>query len=234
MAQRGLADARRSNETQDRSFDPPHALLHGEVLKNAFLDLLEAVVIFLEHCLRFLQALEDLAALLPGHLDQPVDVVAYDGGFGRHRRHEFKFVELRGGLGLDLFGHAGFLNLDLKIGKLVRYVVHFAELFLNGLHLLIQVILALAPFHLLLDATANAPFDLQYVDFAINNAENVLQPGFDVLHFENFLLLRELKRHMRGDGIGQAARFVDTAERRQHLRRNFLVEFHILLKQRDD
>ena len=38
--------------------------------------------------------------------------------------------------------------------------IDIAKLFLNGLHLLIQVVLALAALHLLLHATANTLLDL--------------------------------------------------------------------------
>ena len=52
LAERRLADARRSDEAQDRALELLHALLHREVLEDALLDLLEPVVIFLEHASR--------------------------------------------------------------------------------------------------------------------------------------------------------------------------------------
>jgi hypothetical protein len=51
LAERSLADARRADEAQDRRLDLVDALLHREVLEDAFLDLLEAVVILVEHLL---------------------------------------------------------------------------------------------------------------------------------------------------------------------------------------
>ncbi len=85
LPERGLADARWSDETQDRALQALHALLHGEVLQDAFLDLLEAVVILLEHLFGAVQVTQNLAALLPRRFQEPVDVVAHDCRLGRHR-----------------------------------------------------------------------------------------------------------------------------------------------------
>ncbi len=49
LAERGLADARRSDQAQDRALHLLHALLHGEIFDDAFLDLLQAEVIGVEH-----------------------------------------------------------------------------------------------------------------------------------------------------------------------------------------
>ena len=117
-----------------------------------------------------------LRALAPGHLDEPVDVVANDGRFRRHRRHQLQLVELRRRLLLRVLRHAGGFDALLELRELVRRVLHLAELFLNGLHLLIQVVLALALLHLLLDAAADALLDPQHVDLAVDEAEHVLEP----------------------------------------------------------
>jgi hypothetical protein len=51
LAERGLADAGRADQAQDRRLQLVDALLHGEVLEDAFLDLLQAVVVLVEHLL---------------------------------------------------------------------------------------------------------------------------------------------------------------------------------------
>ena len=94
LAERGLADARRTDEAQDGALDLVDALLDGQVLDDAFLDLLQPKVVFVQHLLGARDVLEDLGAFLPRHLHQPVDVVAHDGGFRRHRRHHLELVEL--------------------------------------------------------------------------------------------------------------------------------------------
>jgi hypothetical protein len=84
----------RADETQDRTLEFFHALLHGEILEDAFLDLLQAVMICLEHVLGAFQILDYFALFLPRCLQQPIDVVAHHGGFRRHRRHELELVQL--------------------------------------------------------------------------------------------------------------------------------------------
>ena len=51
LAERGLADAGRADEAEDRALHLLHALLHGEVLEDALLDLLEPVMVGVEHLL---------------------------------------------------------------------------------------------------------------------------------------------------------------------------------------
>ena len=49
LAERGLADAGRADEAQDRPLHVALELAHGEVLDDALLDLVEVVVILVEH-----------------------------------------------------------------------------------------------------------------------------------------------------------------------------------------
>ena len=233
LAERGLADARRADQAQDRALELLHALLHGEVLDDALLHLLQPVVIFVEHFLGDGDVGVHLAPLLPRALHQPVDVVAHHGRFGRHRRHQLELVELARGLVARFLRHAGLLDALLQLRDLVRRVLDLAQLLLDGLHLLVQVVLALALLHLLLDAAADALLDLQHVHLAFDQREHVLQALAHVLDLQNFLLLGELQRHVRGDGVGEPARLLDAGERGQHLRRHLLVELHVLLELRD-
>ena len=94
LAKRCLTHARRADETQDRATQFFHTLLNCKVFQDPFLDLLEPVMIRLEHVVRFLQLLNHFRAFLPRDLDDPVDVVTHDSRFSRHRRHQFEFVQL--------------------------------------------------------------------------------------------------------------------------------------------
>ena len=61
-----------------------------------------------------------------------------------------------------------------------------------------------------LDATADALLDLKNVDFTFEHTQQVLEPLARFAHLEDLLLLFELERQMRGDGVGEAAAIVDT------------------------
>ena len=75
------------------------------------------------------------------------------------------------------FDMPAFSILIFEVGQVHWRVFHFAEFFLNSLHLLIQVVLALALLHLLLNAATNAFLDLQYVDLALDDAETPARGG---------------------------------------------------------
>jgi hypothetical protein len=64
----------------------------------------------------------------------------------------------------------------------------------------------------LLDAAADAFFNLQHVDFALDDAEDLLETDTDVADFQDPLLLRQLERQVRGNGIGEPASLIDTGQ----------------------
>ena len=109
--------------------------------------------------------------------------------------------------------HAGLGNLRGQFVKLVRGVLHFPELFLDGLHLLVQIVFALALFHLGLDPTADALFHPQQVDLGLHQLDQVFQPRLDVDQLQHPLFFLDLYRHMGRDGIGQAAGVIYARER---------------------
>ena len=224
----------RADQAQDRALQPLHALRDGQVLDDAFLDLLEAVVVLVEDLLRGRDVVVHLGALLPRHLDQPVDVVAHDRRLRGHRRHQLQLVQLGGRLLARLFRHAGLGDPLLQIAELVGGVLEVAELLLDRLHLLVEVVLALALLHLRLHAAADLLLDLQHLHLALDQGHHLLEARAHVLRLQDLLLLGELERHVRGDGVGEAPRLLDAGERSQDLGRHLLVELHVLLEVRHD
>jgi hypothetical protein len=72
--------------------------------------------------------------------------------------------------------------------------------------------------------------DVEDVDFALDLPVQVVEARLDVGQVEDDLLVVELERQVRGDGVGQAARIVDARDRGQDLGRNLLVELHVLVE----
>jgi hypothetical protein len=68
-------------------------------------------------------------------------------------------------------GELGLLDALFELASLVAAVLAVAELLLDRLHLLVQVVLALRLLHLALDARADALLDLQDRDLAFHEAE---------------------------------------------------------------
>ena len=117
-AQRGLADARRPDEAENRALRILHQLPHGEKFKNAFLDFLQAVVVRVQDLLRVLDGANLLRSLLPRHCQQPVEIVARDGRLGRHRRHRLELFQLLHRLLKHILRHAGGFDLLLQLVEL--------------------------------------------------------------------------------------------------------------------
>src|SRR5262249_41508499 len=111
-----------------------------------------------------------------------------------------------------LFGHACSVDALLEVVRFVRYFVEIAEFLLDRLHLLVEVVLALALLHLLLDAPANTLLDLEEVDLRAHQREYPLDPRLDVDGFEDALTISDLEGHLRGDRVDEPPRFVDAGE----------------------
>ena len=226
FAERRLADAGRTDQTQYRSGQLVGALLHREVFDNALLDLLEAVVIRFENLLGEREILLHLGLLVPWNRQQPIEIVAHDGGFSRHRRHLPQLLEFVLRLLPRFLRKLGALDLLFDLGKLVL-AVFVAQLLLDRLHLLVEVVLALGLLHLALDARADALLDLQDRDFAFHQAEHLLQPLGNDRRFQDQLLVGNLDRKVRSDSVRKLGVIVDLLDHANDFRRHLLVELHI-------
>ncbi len=132
-----------------------------------------------------------------------------------------------------LLRELGALDLVLDLGELVLAFL-VAELLLDRLHLLVEVVLALRLLHLALDARADALLDLQDRDFALHQAEHLLQPLGDGRRLQDHLLVGNLDGEMRGHGVGELGVVLDLLDDADHLGRHLLVELHIVLELVDD
>ncbi len=190
-------------------------------------------MVVIEDLLGMDEILLDLRLLAPRDRQQPVEVVAHHRRFRRHRRHLAQLLELVGGLVAGLLRELGLLDLVLDLGELVAAFL-VAELLLDRLHLLVEVVLALGLLHLALDPRADALLDLQDRDFAVHQAQHMLEPPGDGGRLQDRLLVRDLDREMGGDGIGELGVVVDLVNDAHDLRRNLLVELDVILELGDD
>ena len=156
LAERGLAHARRPDETEDRALHLFLELAHGEVFEDAFLHLFEVVVVLFEDLMRGLEVEVVLGRLAPGKFRQPFDIGPGHGRFGRVRMHAFEPAELLLGLFARLLRHLGLLDLFAKFAHVLGAVVGLAEFALDRLELLAQEVFALR----LVDLAAHIGLDL--------------------------------------------------------------------------
>ena len=233
LAQRGFTHPWRPYQAQDWAFDFIHTALYREVLKNAVFHTFQAVVVGIQDLLGLTQVFFDLAAGIPRNLHHPLNVAAYNSRFRRHRRHHFQLLQLSFSFLFRLFRHLRRVDLTLQRFVFIRRIVHLAELFLNGFHLLVQIVLTLRFFHLLFDAVANALLNLEQIDLRLHHRHQVFQTFVNVGHFQHGLFVSQLQRHMRSDGIRQTCRIVDAVQRRQHFRWDFLIQLDVAFELAD-
>ena len=126
LRERRLADAGRPDEAEHRALELLRQRLHGEVLEDALLDLLQAVVILVEDLLGLDEVVALLGLLVPGQLEDPVDVVAHDGRLGAHRVHHLELLQLLLDLRGGLLAHPLGLELLFDLLDLVLELVALA------------------------------------------------------------------------------------------------------------
>ena len=144
LAERGLADAGRPDEAQDRRLALRRELAHGEIFDDPPLDLVEVVMVLVEDAPR----LDDVDRLLlrqrPRQLDQPIEISAHHAVFAGGFRHALQPAQFLARLVLDLLRHAGIGDRLFEFGDLGGLaLLALAELPLNRRHLLAQQHLAL-------------------------------------------------------------------------------------------
>ncbi len=232
--ERGLADAGRADEAEDGALDLGVELADREELEHALLDLLEPVVILVEDALGAHDVELLLAALVPRHGDEPVEVGSDDDDLRGGGRHAFEPVDLLEGARLHLLGHLRLCDPRAKLFELAGAVVPFAQLLLDGLHLLPQVELLLGLFELLLDAGADLALHLEDLDLAVEHVGQHLQPLPLVRGLEDLLLYIDRDLGVVGDQIGETPAVGHAPGGLEGLGRDVLAEVDEPLELRDD
>ena len=96
--------------------------------------------------------------------------------------------------------------------------------------MLVEVVLALAFFHLLFDPAADAFLDLKQVNLRVHQGLKMLQSSLHIRDLQNALLLFQIDTHMGRDGVREATRLVDTGKRRQDLSGHFFAQADVFLE----
>ncbi len=216
LAERGLADAGRTDEAQDRRLALRGKLAHGEIFDDAPLDLVEVVVILVEDAPRLLDVDRLFLGQLPWQLDQPIEIGAHHAVFAGGFRHALQPAQFLARGILDLLGHAGLGDGLVELGHLGGLaLLTFAELALDRRHLLAQQHLALALVERRLGLLADFLRQPQNLDAVREQPQDLVHARGDVDGFENFLLLVRLDVHVGGGQIRERRRRVNRLDRRQ-------------------
>ena len=192
-AERGLADAGRTDEAEDRAAGVGLELAHREELEDPVLDLLDVVVVLVEHLARVLEVEVVLGRLVPGQRDDPLEVGADHAVLGRRGRQALEPRELAVGLLAHLLGKLGRVELLAQLVDLGLHLVGLAELLLDRLELLAQEVLALALVELGLDLRLDLRAERDHLELAGEDLREPAQALADVDLLEQLLLLLGLE-----------------------------------------
>ena len=127
-----------------------------------------------------------LDLLFPGHGEQPVQIIAADGGFRGHRRHHFEALQFLRGLFVGVLGHAGGFDFLFQFLEFVLFAA--AEFLVDGLQFFVEVILFLGALHLALHAGVDVAVDVELFDFAFQDFADARQAVQRIEIFQQFLL----------------------------------------------
>src|SRR3954452_10430797 len=158
-SERRLADAGRSDEAQDAAGRVGLQAADGEELEDAVLDLLDVVVVVVEHLARVLEVEVVFSRRLPRQRRDPLEVRPDDAVLGRLGRQRLEPLELAVDLPAHVVRQRNRVELTTELAGFLRRLVELAELLADRLELLAQDVLALAlvelGLHLALDLRAD-------------------------------------------------------------------------------
>ncbi len=223
VAQRGLANAGRPDEAENRLAAGRRArpgsaglaalpvlleLAHREVLEDAVLDLLQVVVVLVEHGAR-VGDVDLLAGTdIPGQRDQQLDIRADDRVLRRDRRNLLQPRKLAQGVLIGLFGHVRLLDLLAQLVDGRGLFVLLAQLLLDGFQLLAQNVLALRLAHLLLGLALNLLAQFQHFQLVCQEVDDQFQLAPRRLDLQDLLAQSQVHLRAAGDEIDDLQRIL--------------------------
>src|SRR6516164_6189149 len=211
LAERGLAHAWGPDEAKDRPLHARLEFLDRQVIEDAFLDLLQVVVIFIQDFVGLLDVdFRAARGFVPGQRGHPFKVGARNHVFGGGRGHLGQALEFAIALFLGFRGHAGFFDFLTQLFDFRLGVIDFAQLFLNRLHLLAQQVFALVLAHLLLNLLVDFAAQFEHFEFFRKLADQNLEALAHVGGFDQLLAQKSREaRQSSGDEVRKAGRVVD-------------------------
>ena len=219
LPQRGLADPRGPYEAQDRRLAMRRQFADREIFDDAALDLLQAVMILVENPSRLGNVDGLFGRQRPWQLDQPVEIAADHAGLAGRFRHALVAAHLLFRLAFRLRRHPRLGDRLVQLRDLLRLAVAFAQLTLNGRHLLAQDGLALAFVESRLGLLADLRRQPQHFKPLGEVARNLLHALREVDGFQDLLLVLRLDVHIGGGEIGERRRRGGGLECGEKLRR---------------
>src|SRR5262249_18685746 len=174
-SQRGFPSARWAHETEDRTLGILLQLAHRQELEDALLNLLKIVVVFVQNFMRICDVQIVFGRNAPWEADQPVEIGPDHRMLRRFRRNHSQPLEFLVRRFAGRGRHLGLFDLLVDLLDLAGASVALAELLLNGLELLAQIVLALILVELGLNLGLDLVAQFQQLDLAAQDRNQLLQ-----------------------------------------------------------
>jgi hypothetical protein len=179
-AEAGLSDPRRADEAEDRPRRFGVQLADGEVLEDPVLDLLQVVVVGVQHLSGVGDVQVVLGLLRPRQVDEPLEIGADHAVLGGDWRQLLQTGELALGRLLRLLGQVCLLDALAQLVELRLLLVLLPQLLLDRLELLAEEILPLPLVDLGLDLGLDLRSELDDLELASEDLGEATQPLGDV------------------------------------------------------
>ena len=166
FSQRRFAHTRRTRKAQHRPAQRVGQLVHGQVFQNAFFGFFQAKVVLVQNSFGFFQVQYVLGGFVPRHIHQPIQVRARHRGLRRERSHFGQAVHFFFGRFFGSRRQAVLFDFGPQRVQFLLEIVLLAQFFLNGFHLLIQIVFFLVLFNLRADFGVDFFFQSQNFHFA--------------------------------------------------------------------
>src|SRR4051794_26399446 len=93
LSQARLTDAWRARKANDLPLGVVRQRADSQILQDALFDILKPVVVLFEDLFSHFDVIAILSVIAPWERNEPIDVIAYDGRLGGHRRHHLQLLE---------------------------------------------------------------------------------------------------------------------------------------------
>ena len=217
LTERGFADTRRAHQAEDRAGQVPDASEHGDVVEDAFLHFLEAVVIGFQDRARVVEIDGVVGAHRPRQIERPVEPTARDRGVGRHRRAALELSQFA----VCPRGHRWRQSTrGHLLGKIFELVAVFlAEFLVNRAQLLLQVEIALVLKERPTDLFVEFLLELEQFEFAAQDRNQLRREFRQRGCFEQALSLLKAHLQMGRDAESDALLVIERLQQANYFRR---------------
>src|SRR6185312_7081111 len=213
-----LTHSRRAHEAEDGASALGIELAHREILQDAPLDLLQPVVVLVEHAPRP----PDVDVLhvrpAPGQPHQQVQVCAQHAVLGARLAHALQTLQLFAGLLLGLRRHVGRGDGFVELSGVAASALAFTQFLLQLMQLLAQHGFALTLPQRGLRLLGDVARDLEHLHAMSEELHHLVEPRLEVEGLEQILLLLRLHVHEAHDQVRQLPGGVDALDGARQLR----------------